>query len=1100
MQTKLSAFCERIMEAGWLSALIIEPLFFNVYSDRVFEPDKIALLRSIALILIAAWVVKLIEDHARPTTSADAPAQSLWQRLTRVPLVLPTLLLVAVYLFSTITSVTPRASLWGSYQRLQGTYSTLSYIVIFGVILSTLRRREQLERLIHLAILASLPVALYGLIQRFGLDPLPWGGNVVRRVASNMGNSIFVAAYLIMIVPLTLRNLLSNLFSVVRDEDTWVKLPFIVGCALAIVLQAVAWLSISYVAGILIGALFTLLMGVFALVIHKPLLKFAWIAAHGVILVAQLACIFYTQSRGPWLGLLAGLFFFVLIFAFSQRIRWLQWTSITLALAGGLFLGVLNMPNTPLAAIKQLPYIGRLGRLLETEQGTGKVRVLIWEGATELIGWHEPIGLPGQEDKLNALRPLIGYGPESMIVAYNPFYPPDLAHYERRNASPDRSHNETFDALIQTGLIGFLVYFSFYIVLFYHSLKWLGLLENQRHRNTYLGLTIGGALLGVLGPLALEGSLRYAGVGAPFGFTIGLVLYLILSSFIVPHQNGSLSERQLLLMALLSAILAHFIEIHFGIAIASTRTYFWTYAAILVAVGLRWVSLEIAEPELPVVPVSSEASTRRKRSRRPETPRKAPPDQTAKAWRWSGAVAWALLAALVLVTLAYDFITNQQGLANSAKIVANALTVLIVNDAPTSSPALLWLFLFTWFVGGLFALSQTPAARAEDDKPLARHLTTLAIYVGITLAAFLAFALPHASRIQPGADVALAIGPYYGAALALLFIVALALWRETPLPTLALRPATRWVQAAMVPLSLAICAVLIVNLNLGMVKADIYYKQAKFYDQAQNWDIAIRLYQEAISYARDQDYYYLFLGRAYLEKATAIANAEQRAPWLERAQQTLEGARQLNPLNTDHSANLARLQRTIAEMTDDPAEREQALSRSLQYYEDATALSPNTPKLYNEWGLIHAMRGDLETALTKFQKSLALDQQYEETHLYLGNYYLNQQRYEDAEDAYLKALKIKPDLVQAHSALGYVYSKQGRLEEAVSENLQVLAISPADYASHKNLAILYQQLGRYAESLAEAKAALENAPQEERSALESFIAQMESQLKSSGAN
>ena len=91
-------------------------------------------------------------------------------------------------------------------------------------------------------------------------------------------------------------------------------------------------------------------------------------------------------------------------------------------------------------------------------------------------------------------------------------------------------------------------------------------------------------------------------------------------------------------------------------------------------------------------------------------------------------------------------------------------------------------------------------------------------------------------------------------------------------------------------------------------------------------------------------------------------------------------------------------------------------------------------------------------------------------------------------------------MVQAHSALGYVYSKQGRLEEAVRENLLVLAISPADYASHKNLAILYQQLGRNAESLAEAKAALENAPQEERSALESFIAQMESQLKSSGAN
>ncbi|MEZ4646278.1 MAG: hypothetical protein R3E31_26740 [Chloroflexota bacterium] len=49
---------------------------------------------------------------------------------------------------------------------------------------------------------------------------------------------------------------------------------------------------------------------------------------------------------------------------------------------------------------------------------------------------------------LTSLRPLIGYGPESMYVAYNRFYPPELATVEARNASPDRSHNETFDALV----------------------------------------------------------------------------------------------------------------------------------------------------------------------------------------------------------------------------------------------------------------------------------------------------------------------------------------------------------------------------------------------------------------------------------------------------------------------------------------------------------------------------------------------------------------------------------------------------------------------------------------------------------------------------
>ena len=49
--TKLSAFCDKVLEIGWLLSLIITPLFFNVYSSRVFEPDKLTTLRSVALIM-----------------------------------------------------------------------------------------------------------------------------------------------------------------------------------------------------------------------------------------------------------------------------------------------------------------------------------------------------------------------------------------------------------------------------------------------------------------------------------------------------------------------------------------------------------------------------------------------------------------------------------------------------------------------------------------------------------------------------------------------------------------------------------------------------------------------------------------------------------------------------------------------------------------------------------------------------------------------------------------------------------------------------------------------------------------------------------------
>ena len=60
MKTKLSEFCDRILEAGWLIALVMAPLFFNVYSDRVFEPDKISLVRSLALVMIAVWLTRTL--------------------------------------------------------------------------------------------------------------------------------------------------------------------------------------------------------------------------------------------------------------------------------------------------------------------------------------------------------------------------------------------------------------------------------------------------------------------------------------------------------------------------------------------------------------------------------------------------------------------------------------------------------------------------------------------------------------------------------------------------------------------------------------------------------------------------------------------------------------------------------------------------------------------------------------------------------------------------------------------------------------------------------------------------------------------------------
>ena len=84
MTTKLSRLCEAFIEAGWLAAVIVVPLFFNVHSSRVFEPDKISLMRSIALLMAVAWLVKAINDGFGPLRgSGEETGLSLTSRAPR---------------------------------------------------------------------------------------------------------------------------------------------------------------------------------------------------------------------------------------------------------------------------------------------------------------------------------------------------------------------------------------------------------------------------------------------------------------------------------------------------------------------------------------------------------------------------------------------------------------------------------------------------------------------------------------------------------------------------------------------------------------------------------------------------------------------------------------------------------------------------------------------------------------------------------------------------------------------------------------------------------------------------------------------------------
>ncbi len=327
-----------------------------------------------------------------------------------------------------------------------------------------------MERLITVIVLSSLPIALYGVLQRFKIDPVPWGGDTSIRIAANMGNSIFVAAYLIMVFPFTFGRIVETFKAILKDEER-------------IAIQVVRATAYIFIAAL------------------------------------QVIALYMSQSRGPALGFMAsGFFMFLLLSLFWQK-RWLTLATIGVAAAAAVFLIVFNIQNGPLESLRRLPAIGRFGLLLDAESNSALVRKYIWEGAADLVAIHAPLEFPdGSKDRFNAIRPIIGYGPESMYVAYNPFYIPDLAQVEKRNASPDRSHNETWDSLVITGALGILAYLAIFLSVIYYSLKWIGFVADKRQRNLFFILTLGGGVIGAVGLSAWRG-IEYFGVGMPFGIS-----------------------------------------------------------------------------------------------------------------------------------------------------------------------------------------------------------------------------------------------------------------------------------------------------------------------------------------------------------------------------------------------------------------------------------------------------------------------------------------------------------------------------------------------------------------------------------------------------
>jgi len=180
--------------------------------------------------------------------------------------------------------------------------------------------------------------------------------------------------------------------------------------------------------------------------------KFWRYAALGVGIIG-IAIMMYNGKRGPFIGLLAGGIIGVIAYALASKEKHLRlWClgalGALLVIAGVTFALRDTKLIQNISVLQSLTHITLSG-------GTAETRFIAWE-----IAW-----------KAFREYPVFGWGSENFYYAFNKFYNPKSLEHGYYETWFDRSHNIFFDYLAMNGIVGFLLYISVFLALFYTAIR-----------------------------------------------------------------------------------------------------------------------------------------------------------------------------------------------------------------------------------------------------------------------------------------------------------------------------------------------------------------------------------------------------------------------------------------------------------------------------------------------------------------------------------------------------------------------------------------------------------------------------------------------------
>ena len=153
------------------------------------------------------------------------------------------------------------------------------------------------------------------------------------------------------------------------------------------------------------------------------------------------------------------------------------------------------------------------------------------------------------------------------------------------------------------------------------------------------------------------------------------------------------------------------------------------------------------------------------------------------------------------------------------------------------------------------------------------------------------------------------------------------------------------------------------------------------------------------------------------------------------------------------------------------------VDEAISHYQKGLQINPDMAETHNNLGLAFYQKGQWEDALAEYEKAQDLKSGTAQIPNNIGLALAQKGRLDEAIVQYQKALAISPQFAEAHNNLGMALAQQGRLSEAVTEYDKVLEIAPDQAETHNNLAIALAQQGHMSQAITEFQKAVDLKPE-----------------------